>query len=119
MAHLNSGDYFFMANVPGKGAAMKKSYGSKRMGKVCLEDESSVDANGIGTQQNACCECPVGGRCYQGSEIKTILVEQGYWRSGHATAEVWSCEHDFACNHKMPFSGRGKVPGDRGSLVKF
>lgn len=94
-------DYFMAESLDKKNA--EDLYGNKQFDFECYEDEDSVDENGNGAQQNACCDCPKYGQgsfsCNEGSTVRTILVNPGYWRNGRETAEIWDCEHEFACTH--------------------
>ena len=62
-------------------------------------DEQYVDkceADGTGNN-TACCTCPTGADCAEGSTIETIAVFPHYYRHSLQSAQVLECPQKFAC----------------------
>ena len=71
-------------------------------------DKCEADTTGNGT---ACCTCPVGAECEEGSTIETIKLRARYYRHSLQTPQVLECPEPWAC----PGDVDGDDEGDDGT----
>ena len=55
----------------------------------CQNDEAE--------QGRACCACPDGAICDEGSTVESIVVLPSYYRHGSTSAQVLACSNALAC----------------------
>ena len=63
----------------------------------CWKDSQSHVSNVSSGPLEACCACPKGATCDEGSDIRTIQIDKGWYRHSKLSPQVLECEHENAC----------------------
>ena len=71
-------------------------------------DKCEADTTGNGT---ACCTCPDGAECEEGSTIETIKLRPSFYRHSPQTPQVLACTESWACPGELDDDDEGDDDG--------
>ena len=65
-----------------------------------------LSQGGESTLEGSCVPCPAGTDCYEdGTELATLNLKEGYWRTSERSKEILSCPIEEACSPHIGKNG--------------
>ena len=84
--NAHSRELYYLATTP-----------TGKFDKEYVECDANRDSTGSLAEGNACCSCPTGAICKEGSSVETIDVLPKYYRHAPTSPQVLECPHKPAC----------------------